>query len=87
MFKTYKQVKRPQAKAYFAEAISKMYAEIAAWDPMPSKLWWSICIRGKSVCCSSEGLIKDKTTKYVIGGRFIRNKSDFYAVIFVYSIK
>ncbi|WZZ74663.1 hypothetical protein YC2023_086033 [Brassica napus] len=31
-------VKRPQAKAYFAEAISKMYAEIAAWDPMPSKL-------------------------------------------------
>ncbi|KAL0738705.1 hypothetical protein Bca4012_014915 [Brassica carinata] len=31
-------VKRPQAKAYFAEAISKMYAEIAAWDPLPSKL-------------------------------------------------
>ncbi|KAJ0253788.1 Long chain acyl-CoA synthetase 7 [Hirschfeldia incana] len=31
-------VKRPQAKAYFAEAISKMYAEIAALDPMPSKL-------------------------------------------------
>ncbi|CAH8324595.1 unnamed protein product [Eruca vesicaria subsp. sativa] len=31
-------VKRPQAKAYFAEAISKMYAEIAASDPMPSKL-------------------------------------------------
>ncbi|KAJ4900675.1 hypothetical protein Rs2_14626 [Raphanus sativus] len=31
-------VKRPQAKAYFAEAISKMYAEIAACDPMPSKL-------------------------------------------------
>lgn len=31
-------VKRPQTKAYFAEAISKMYAEIAACDPMPSKL-------------------------------------------------
>ncbi|KFK26499.1 hypothetical protein AALP_AA8G257300 [Arabis alpina] len=31
-------IKRPQAKAYFAEAISKMYAEIAASDPMPSKL-------------------------------------------------
>ncbi|CAH8353271.1 unnamed protein product [Eruca vesicaria subsp. sativa] len=31
-------VKRPQAKAYFVEAISKMYAEIAACDPMPSKL-------------------------------------------------
>ncbi|CAF2089335.1 unnamed protein product [Brassica napus] len=31
-------VKRPQAKAYFAEAISKMYAEIASSDPVPSKL-------------------------------------------------
>ncbi|CAE6123939.1 unnamed protein product [Arabidopsis arenosa] len=31
-------IKRPQAKAYFAEAISKMYAEIAASNPMPSKL-------------------------------------------------
>uniref|UniRef100_A0A1J3FDR2 Long-chain-fatty-acid--CoA ligase n=1 Tax=Noccaea caerulescens TaxID=107243 RepID=A0A1J3FDR2_NOCCA len=31
-------IKRPQAKAYFAEAISNMYAEIAAWDPIPSKL-------------------------------------------------
>ncbi|CAN8255732.1 unnamed protein product [Cochlearia groenlandica] len=26
-------IKRPQAKAYFAEAISNMYAEIAAWKP------------------------------------------------------
>nr|AAM28874.1 long chain acyl-CoA synthetase 7 [Arabidopsis thaliana] len=31
-------IKRPQAKAYFAEAISKMYAEIAASNPIPSKL-------------------------------------------------
>ncbi|CAG7872260.1 unnamed protein product [Brassica rapa] len=31
-------VKRPQAKAYFAEAISKMYEEIASSDPVPSKL-------------------------------------------------
>ncbi|EOA23059.1 hypothetical protein CARUB_v10003829mg [Capsella rubella] len=31
-------IKRPQAKAYFADAISKMYAEIAALDPRPSKL-------------------------------------------------
>ncbi|CAH2044536.1 unnamed protein product [Thlaspi arvense] len=31
-------IKRPQAKAYFAEAISNMYTDIAARDPMPSKL-------------------------------------------------
>ncbi|CAA7024703.1 unnamed protein product [Microthlaspi erraticum] len=31
-------IKRPQAKAYFADAISNMYAEIAAWDPIPSKM-------------------------------------------------
>ncbi|KAL1198038.1 Long chain acyl-CoA synthetase 7, peroxisomal [Cardamine amara subsp. amara] len=31
-------IKRPQAKAYYAEAISKMYAETAALEPIPSKL-------------------------------------------------
>ncbi|XP_010546702.1 PREDICTED: long chain acyl-CoA synthetase 7, peroxisomal isoform X2 [Tarenaya hassleriana] len=31
-------IKRPQAKAYFAEAITKMYAEIAASESLPSKI-------------------------------------------------
>ncbi|KAK6915574.1 AMP-binding enzyme, C-terminal domain [Dillenia turbinata] len=31
-------IKRPQAKAYFAQAISNMYAELAASDPAPQKL-------------------------------------------------
>lgn len=34
------QIKRPQAKAYFANAISNMYAELSTSDPSPqSKLW------------------------------------------------
>lgn len=31
------QIKRPQAKEYFAEAITNMYTELGASDP---KLWW-----------------------------------------------
>ncbi|KAF9618831.1 hypothetical protein IFM89_002699 [Coptis chinensis] len=31
-------IKRPQAKAYFAKAISDMYAELATSDPTPQKL-------------------------------------------------
>ncbi|KAL6513355.1 Long chain acyl-CoA synthetase 7 peroxisomal [Orobanche gracilis] len=31
-------VKRPQAKAYFAQAISLMYAELSTFDQMPQKL-------------------------------------------------
>ncbi|XP_050375234.1 long chain acyl-CoA synthetase 6, peroxisomal-like [Argentina anserina] len=31
-------IKRPQAKEYFAQAISKMYSELATCDPVPSKL-------------------------------------------------
>ncbi|KAK6911543.1 AMP-binding enzyme, C-terminal domain [Dillenia turbinata] len=31
-------IKRPQAKAYFAQAISNMYAELAASNPAPQKL-------------------------------------------------
>lgn len=34
------QVKRPQAKAYFAQAITRMYSELSASDPTgaPQKL-------------------------------------------------
>jgi len=32
------QVKRPQAKEYFAKAISNMYAALSASDPKPPKL-------------------------------------------------
>ena len=31
-------IKRPQAKEYFAQVISKMYSELATSDPAPSKL-------------------------------------------------
>ncbi|XP_042505856.1 long chain acyl-CoA synthetase 6, peroxisomal-like [Macadamia integrifolia] len=31
-------IKRPQAKAYFAKAISDMYAELSASDPTPTKI-------------------------------------------------
>ncbi|GAA0146654.1 hypothetical protein LIER_36357 [Lithospermum erythrorhizon] len=32
------EIKRPQAKEYFAKAISDMYAELATFDPNPSKM-------------------------------------------------
>ncbi|GKU97763.1 hypothetical protein SLEP1_g10855 [Rubroshorea leprosula] len=31
-------IKRPQAKAYFAEAIANMYAEVSASDPTPQRM-------------------------------------------------
>ncbi|GLT94935.1 hypothetical protein SLE2022_126460 [Rubroshorea leprosula] len=31
-------IKRPQAKAYFAEAIANMYAEVSASDPTPRRM-------------------------------------------------
>lgn len=31
------QIKRPQAKAYFEQAITRMYAEVAASEPPPKK--------------------------------------------------
>ncbi|GLT28904.1 hypothetical protein SLA2020_038060 [Shorea laevis] len=31
-------IKRPQAKAFFAEAIAKMYAEVSASDPTPQRI-------------------------------------------------
>lgn len=33
------QIKRPQAKEYFARAISDMYAELSKSDPTMQKMW------------------------------------------------